>query len=397
MTLDRYGFIRHLLDCSVAAVLACGAASCSKEKKSEVVVIDDAGPHPVTVPGYLQVRLGMPSGELMELFPAQESVESCAPRLIGTEPARPRDQQTPFSRCANSHDLGGMTTQELSIMAHAIIEHETGNRVTVLGGALNFVLGQVRGSVHAGAVHEKEVEAAGSGKRGAEAVFMAATKLLDGARASARIRNSRRSICAVLQEDCNGVDADKLRDYALTSWSYGKIDGLARRRCGPCRGKYVANEKDYQLLYVLNAGAFAGLGLAQAGKTEPLNPGETKQYAQYTSRSKLDASTARLGVLLANAVPRSESYWKGAILLDRGKTADKQWGNAIVWLQDGIVSRVLLNISEASHLEGLPVVLSRHFGSQPVQQGSVYIWTLTEGRSAKLDVGVALSLELSDG
>ncbi|MDZ4064689.1 MAG: hypothetical protein U1E22_08500, partial [Coriobacteriia bacterium] len=209
-------------------------------------------------------------------------------------PLPPEAAEKPFSRCAVAMNLAGLTEIETDAAVKAVLE--VGSKGDELASALEYVAAQVRGSVRAGTVTEGDVMLAAGDEQVDAALLVVTTKLVDGARSFVRLQSSRRPLCAAMVEECDNFDPDTVRAYALGKYSYGKIDGLARQRCGPCRGKFVRRESLLQVRFVGSAGALAGLGLARAGNAEDIDPNATKTYAVYTSRSRLDPSSARLGV-----------------------------------------------------------------------------------------------------
>jgi len=340
----------------------------------------------------------MTKDDLVKVFPAQGSLDECAPRLLGGQRssslAAAGAEEKPMSRCTLAMDLAGFSEKESADAVKACLDVSQNKPVEGLAAAVEYVVAQVRGSVRAGVVTEQNVmKAAGELDTPQTATLTAAVKLVDGARKFTKLQSSRRPLCAALVEECDGFDPEKVRKYVLGEYSYGRIDGLARQRCGPCRGKFVRRERMLQTKFIGSAGALAGLGLARAGKPEPIDPASTKAYAVYTSRSKLDSESARLGVLIANGVVKAEEHWKGTITLGRGNSANDSWDNAIVWLRDGKVAKVLVNIKTAT--EDLSALLDKHYGTQGTKDGSTTTWKLGDGVVVKLVLGSRMSLVIS--
>ncbi|WP_437778986.1 hypothetical protein [Sorangium sp. So ce1097] len=76
--------------------------------------------------------------------------------------------------------------------------------------------------------------------------------------------------------------------------------------------------------------------------------------------------------------------------------ASSNWGNAVVWLREDRVIRVVVNLSADDKLGGLPGVLAGIYGAPGSTQGTVTTWTLPSGITAKLDIGAAVALTLID-
>jgi hypothetical protein len=123
-----------------------------------------------------------------------------------------------------------------------------------------------------------------------------------------------------------------------------------------------------------------------------LKPDVPASYSVYSSRSKLDGTTAKLGVQIANAIPDAENYWQGAVALVPPEEASSDWGTAIVWLREGRVVRIVVNLMADDKLGDMPGVLAGTYGAAGSTQGTVTTWSLPSGITAKLDIGAAVAL-----
>ena len=98
---------------------------------------------------------------------------------------------------------------------------------------------------------------------------------------------------------------------------------------------------------------------------------------------------AKLGVLVANAIPSTEAYWRGAVTLDPPDGTKTEWLSAVVWLRNDVVVRVLLNVSDATQARGTAdLSLAAVYGAAGTTKGAVTVWQLPDGVTATLDIGV---------
>lgn len=111
----------------------------------------------------------------------------------------------------------------------------------------------------------------------------------------------------------------------------------------------------------------------------------------------MDEPTSKVGVLLANSVFKAETYWAGTIALVPAPDAAQVWSAGVVWLQDGKVSRIMLNVADQSKLGDLPKTLEADYGKPSASAGTVSTWQLPNGLAARLDVGAAMSLVVEAG
>lgn len=136
-----------------------------------------------------------------------------------------------------------------------------------------------------------------------------------------------------------------------------------------------------------------GIGLARAARPDhQLDPNSSSSFGTYASRSNLEASVAKFGVLVANALPAAEDYWKGAVALIPAAGSNDNWASGIAWIHDGQVVRVLLNIGDDTKLGDLPATLAGAYGVPGTTKGAVTTWSLPGRVWARLDIGAATSL-----
>ena len=157
------------------------------------------------------------------------------------------------------------------------------------------------------------------------------------------------------------MDPERVRTYFEGGYSLGKIDADAHSRVvyGACRNPFLRSEKRLAVKLAWRTGAFSGIGLARAvQKDRRLDPDASKTYRTYSSRSKLDKTVARFGVMVANGILPAEAYWQGTIALLPGGEAKSEWRSAVVWLRDGKVARILLNVLANDKLGDLPKVVA---------------------------------------
>lgn len=360
-------------------------------------------PPPQHLPGpFSELRIGAPLAELTSKFPAAGNLDACRVHLVGGDdqvaPTVPGAEDKPASRCARAHDVAGLSAEEAELAAKMASDFFGSNSraVSMALGSVEYIAGQVRGAVRAKTVDEGAVFAAsGEVATAYDAVLHASAKLFDGSRQFSKPRSARRPIAAVIQEDCSALDAERVRAYVRGDYSLGTLDGAARRRVanGKCRQPYVSREGDFRREFVRRTGGFAGIGLARATRGEKrLDPDDASTYSVYSMRSKLDAKSAKLGVLLANKLEQTEAFWNGAIAVSSPNDDATSWGMAIVWPSDGKISRVLVNIRKKDDLGSLAEKLENVYGRPDSARGSITTWKLEEGVSATLDIGAAAAL-----
>jgi hypothetical protein len=281
-------------------------------------------------------------------------------------------------------------------VAKAYTEVSSGDPVDVQEGVL-ATYAQVRGSIRAGAVSEAALLEADRGRNGTAyaAVTSDVDQLFKGGLTFARGHSSRRELCALIADSCDDVDADRVRTYMQGGYSLGQIDADAHSRVvyGKCRTAFLQHEKTVATRLVRRAGALGGIGLARAARPDrQLDPNNPSSFGTYASRSSLEPGVAKFGVLVANALPAAEEYWKGAVSLVPAEGTKTDWLSAVAWLRDGRVIRILLNVSDDTKLGDLPGALASVYGGPGITKGTVTTWSLPGALSAKLDIGAATSL-----
>jgi len=261
-----------------------------------------------------------------------------------------------------------------------------------------YTVAQLRGSLRAGAVTEAALLQADRSHSATAvgAVASVAESLFRGGLTFAKGRKARREVCAVIADSCDDVDPTRLRKYVGGAMSLAQIDAEAHSRVanGKCRGPYLQHEKTLARTFARRAGALGGIGLARASRPDhQLKADDASTFSVYSSRSELDAASAKLGVLVANGLPDAEKFWDGAVALLPGERGGTDWSRAIVWLRDGHVARVLVDVLvEADKLGELPAKLTALYGVAGATKGTVTSWKLADGTSVTLDIGAAASL-----
>lgn len=357
-------------------------------------------PPPMQLPGpFSDLRIGAAVAELNTLFPPTEDTISCVPRLVGDNQVprivSPALAQTARSSCARVEQMAGLSKAERLKMAEAAKTLGTADGPAALD-AMILAMAQVRGSVRAGTIDEAAlIDATREQATSAhELVPITASQLMTGMAAFVRPRQARREIAAVLAEDCSGSDPERARTYVFGGCSLGQIDGAARARVsyGKCRNAYLQNEHRLQLRFLRSTGALGAIGLARAARPDrALDPSNATSFVAYTTRAHLDLSTAKLGVQIANGIKEAESYWAGAIALTPG-VDEGPWQDAVVWIRDGRVARVLVNIRDDKQLGDLAAALDKAFASKGMTKDAITTWGLPGGIVARLDLGAALCL-----
>lgn len=391
---------------TLATVLALtvGVTACSKPSGGTEPV--DASPIAKQAPAtpqlpapFAAVRLGMSRAELEKLFAPEEPIASCEPRLVGAERDIPMQvpgaEKEPHSRCARHLEIGGLTLDEVSSLFKKV-EKLGGDSASAQEGLL-MAYAQVRGTVRAGAVSEAALIEADSGHSTTTyaTVGRAAEDLFGGSVTFVRARKARREVCAVINDSCDDVATDRVRTYVSGGYSLAQIDADAHSRVanGKCRGPYLQNEKKLVMRLAATTGALSGVGLARASRADhQVSAEDAASFAVFSSRSGLDSKMAKLGVLIANAIPDAEAYWKGTVTLDPPKEAKGTWLGAVVWLRDDRVVRAVLNVADDKKLGTLPKTLAEVYGSPGTTRGTITTWSLPNGVTAKLDIGASTGL-----
>jgi hypothetical protein len=389
-----------------AAFLATTAfAGCSHPINND----NDAGPGvaPTTSVAQLpapfsSVRIGMTRSELEAAFAPDEDLSNCTPKLVGGN--APRSLQIPgadthaHSRCARSIDIGGLTLNEATQIAQTDGRVSSGDPVDVQEGEL-YTYAQVRGTLRSGAVPTAALVEAARGRSPTAfgAVSQVVRDLFTGGLTFARAHSSRRELSALISDKCDDMDAARVASYVAGGYSLGQIDADAHSRVvyGSCRGPFLQHEKSLATRLVRRAGAFGGIGLARAARSDrQLDPQNPSTFAVYESRSNLEAGVAKFGVEIANALPVAEGYWHGTVALDAPAANRGEWQSAVAWLRDDRVVRVLVNVGDDAKLAELPAVLAKVYGSTGRTQGTETTWEQPGGLSATLDIGAVTSLTI---
>jgi hypothetical protein len=418
MNVPRKGGWRKRAALGWALVILSGVSlamtSCSKQ--SDAPTSASARPSasatapPAVVPHlpapFAEVRLGMFEDELKKLFPPVEDIGKCAPWLIGGDiPAPtlvPGAEKKARAQCTRALDIAGATLAERKKLAVAAAELTSSGDPGDMADALLYTTAQVRGVARAGGVPEAAVVEAARGKSATAygAVLPVVGELVDGAFTFARSKQTRRPLCAVIAESCDDLDPERVRTYVQGAYSLGQIDADAHSRVvyGKCRSPFLQGEKKLQNKLVKRAGLLGAIGLARATQSDHvLKPDMPASYSVYSSRSRLDPTTAKFGVQIANAIPDAESYWRGAVALIPAEGPSLDWGTAIVWLREGRVVRVLVNMLSDDKLGDMPGMLAGIYGAPGNTQGTITTWSLPNGVAAKLDIGAAVALIVQQG
>jgi len=410
---NRYArqLVRATLGLSVVAICLATSAGCGKTSTSGDSNADvDAAPTKPTVhlpAPFDTLRLGASEAELKEAFPPAEDISNCVPHLVGGDapmPVRlPGYEKKPRSYCARSYHIGGITAGEddnvdswMENNKDFLRRNSSIDRDDVRMGRL-YAIAQIRGILRSGSIDETSVIVAAQGKVSTayESVHEVGQELSWGGKEFSTAHVSRRQVCALMADECDDLDPDRVRTYVFGGYSLGQIDVDANVRVAnsKCRNPYMKAEKRFAYKLSARAGAFPGIGLARAtSKDRTLDPEDSGTYKVFSSRSKLEPKVAKFGVQLANGIEKAEEFWKGAIAVLPASTPDATWGSAVVWLTDGRISRILVNVRADDKLGDLPKELAEVYGSAGVTQGSVTKWEIPGGVTATLDIGAAASL-----
>jgi hypothetical protein len=352
---------------------------------------------------FSNVKLGMTQAELEAAYPPIEDVSKCEPELIGTvvalPPQVPGADKTAQARCARSIDIGGTTIKEAGRILATSTDLSADDPSDVQDGEL-LAFAQVRGAIRAGAVSEAALLEADKGRSPTAfgAVSDVTDALLRGGLTFARAHTSRRELCALIADGCDDMDPERIRKYTQGGYSLGQIDADAHSRVvyGKCRAQFLQHEKPLARSLVRRTGGLPGIGLARASRADhELKSDTPSTFSVYASRSGLDSTTAKFGVLAANAVPTTEQYWRGAVALvpttaDAGERGP--WFTGVVWLRDGHVVRALVNLLQDDKLGDLPQLLAETYGFPGTTRAAVTTWSLPGGVVATLNIGAAVSL-----
>lgn len=356
---------------------------------------------PRELPGpYASVHIGTTQAELEAMFPSQEPLDACAFRMAGGDRPLPSSLPgalaRPHARCVRAEDVAGLTDEERSRLEQFASAEKGPAAVGEATDLALYVAAQVKAASRAGALPDDELLEAARGRapNAHAAALVVASDLVDGARKFTAPTQQRRPICAVVEKHCQELDPERARDYVLGSYSLGQLDADARSRgaSGKCRGIYVQNEARFKRRFGQLTGAFAGLGLARSSQADrKVSIDAPASYAIYSLRSGLSASVAKVGVRMAVELEAVERYWTGAVAL---RAVDPTWGPAIVWLREGVVERVLVNVTSESKLGELPSLLEALYGTPGKAAGARVEWSLPSGERPRLDLGASTALFL---
>lgn len=384
-----------------ALALAISAVGCSKDEEvalsaaSATASAAAEGPH-LPAP-FRSVRLGMTEAQLDARYPPAE--EECAVELVGVARAEPAGSGR-RRRCVTIDDVAGLTRQERAAVQTAAeaVEPLDEERRALMVEALVLTAAQLRGAVRSGHLAAGAIAAVTDGVAPEERLVTAAVKLVEGATAFARDERSRRVLGAVFAEDCSGVDPVALREYLAGEMTLDDIDERSQKRVGsgPCKANYVRHEKVIRRQFVALTGALAGVGLARAGleEEERLDPDDQASFTAYSTRSRLDAPLAALGVRLALALPNVEATFAKGWVLASGD-AKAPFRDAIIWFAGGKLDRVVVNLPVTEGYPQAKRAFDAMYGAA-TSDGTGLKWSLPGGAgTARLDFGVPMALRVA--
>ncbi|MCA9621182.1 MAG: hypothetical protein KC731_19305 [Myxococcales bacterium] len=397
--MSKTTFILGAIAVTIFSVSACkGDTKGGSEATASATATAEAKPARTSLPApFASVYLGMPRAELLKEYPPEGKVDACQVRLLGPKSYAPEVKPKPHGRCVTVDDVAGLSVDEVS---HVIDVGEAidAERANLVSDGLLLTVAQIRGALRAGLLPIEALTAASEpGKSEAQSVLFTAAVLLDGSSKFAAAQSSRRPIGASFKEDCGGVDPDAARAYAKGELTLGQIDTEARKRVayGKCRGPYVRNEQTHRRQFVALTGGLAAMGLARAAaKDGKLIAEAPATYQTYTTRSGLKPPVAKLGVLVATALEETEKYFSDAVVITGGSDAKGDFSSALVWIDGGVVSRVLLNLS-LPDVDVLKTELTKTYGEPTSSEGSVVTWKTKTRDDVRLDVGGAQALIVS--
>lgn len=382
---------------AISSVGLCWLAGCTKgaptgasEKESKAAEV-----RPELPPPFDKVRIGMSIAEVQSFFPAVEPWGGCKVNLVGYEPPRanvPEDKERARSLCPNIVDYGAASMGEILFSLDLGTNERRAEHRGLVGAGFVRAVEQVRAVLRAGAIERADIVSlqSGASSRNESSKWLpyVAAELFDGSMAFVKPRDARRPICALVKEDCSGLDPERVRQYVRGDFSLNDLDREARRRVANsrCRSTYVAGERMFQLEMVSQTGAFAGIGLARSSRSDrQLDPERPNTFAVYKTRSRLDYDAAKFAVRVVNGLDATAKYFEGSVLLEPGAGAP---GSALVWATGGKISRVLVNVDD----DDAQGTLRELYGADPANKDGVSIWELENGIVAKLDATMARSL-----
>jgi hypothetical protein len=383
---------RTILLSLVIFASACKGNEGSKATTAHV----DAAPSPQLPAPYSDVRIGMSEAQLLTLFPAEENLKACGDAFAGRESPRPpqvpgADTGTRAS-CLRSADISGFAINELaSIVATDTPGSPSDEQLADYVDGVLLAGAQLRGTIRAGELADTDVFSAVRGSLTTYgAVAPAAAALANGSFSFTKDSAGRRAMCATISDDCSDFDPVRLSKYESGGYSTGALDEEAHSRVvdGKCRNSYLGKEKSLRYRFVKRTGGIAGVGLARGSRTDhAVDPNTASTFQLFTDRSHVSAGIAKVGATIANASAKVREYWQGAFVIRAGKVPEgTPWGTAVVWIRDGSVARVLVNILQDKTLGDLPKELAAVYGSPSSSSGTSTAWRRSDAE-VTLDIG----------
>ena len=310
----------------------------------------------------------------------------CTVQLVGAA-SNSGEVGAESGRCATTADLAGLSRAEAEFLERSEAPSAKGPSSIAFRAGAKLTSAQLRSGLRAGALSPDAL--AGAASEGeAPTVIQAAVSLTSGSHAFARLQSTRRSIAAVIRDDCSGLDPARVRQYSSGGFSLAELDRAASVRVahGKCLGSYIASERRLQSEFLGMTGALAGFGLDISSRaSRQADPDDPRTFAIYRTRSSLSPSAARLGVQLANALTKTETYFSNIVAVTFPGDGASPWGTALVWSNDGVVDRLVVNLLDPAQAtrecEG-------HYG-KPLASPSTEVrrWRLPSGHRLELDVG----------
>lgn len=351
------------------------------------------GPH-VPYP-FSAIRMGMSSAQLQQAFPPVEDVSKCSLRLVGDlgrVSAKSSSEATPHARCPTIDDLAGVGPRGRAGLERALGSSK-GFAAPDLERTAILALAQIRASLLAGQIDASPVAEAADGLPAATASQLTALAALlaQGASKFVQLRSTRRSLCAVLREDCGHLDAVAVRKYVDGGFSLSELDAEAHRRVafGPCRGLFLGAEERFRAEFARRTGALGPIGLARsARKDRRLDPADPSTFQILVTQTGLPPAAAQVAVRVANALQSTDDYFRGCIAV-LAPFCGEEHCVALAWLREGIVVRVAVYFRQLDG--GVPVAerLRVMYGLSATAIGPLLTWRLADGSTARLDTGPA--------
>lgn len=364
-----------------------------------------SAPTTVQLPApFANLRLGLTEAELRAIYPTEGNIGSCSLRLLGPErvvgPAQPGGEGPARAACASEASAGGLTEDELlrAMRFGATLggtEDDVAQAGDMFAGAW-LTATQIRASVRAGAVQESVVfrAADNAGATAFDSVMGAAGHLALGTVVFALNSAGRYAIAATVDDRCEDLDPAKIRRFVEGGMGRSQIATEANRTGARCGYGITRQFPRFRGRLFSLSGGLAGIGLARAMRSDRIvDPERPETFRLFCQRARITNAGGRLATAIANAIPRVEDYWRGAVQLPKLPEAQAgPWGMPVVWLRDGKVTRILLNIWKGDKLAQLPAIVGATLGQPTSSQGTTTTWNLPGGAVAKLDIGAAGAL-----